>query len=424
MQGVVLGGNVRLEAAIGRGGAGEVWRATHLGLGREVAVKLLAEQPAGDPDARARFLREAQLIARLDHPHVVKIFDVNISPEGRLYVVLELLVGADLKSRVEDGPISVEETLSIIEQTASALGAAHALGIIHRDVKPANIFLVSGLARRVKVLDFGIAKAAEAGVDRHLTMTGMMMGSPYYMSPEQFMDPRRVDHRTDLWSLAVTAYACLTGSLPFLGESVGALAVAVNTGAFTPARQLAPSLPIGIDAWFAQGLARAPGARFASAHELASALRDVIASGVAHPLSGLAQGGLTSTVARQPLQTVDQPQVNTSPAPVSLAGLRFAEPPAPTRKLATKRSLAAAGVLIGVVAAVAFTRGHTSDVAAADDHPSMAPAPPIERAANERADASAPLCQRRLRQPPLETSVPKGGEWNTRHAQTQPSSWS
>src|SRR5690606_29045384 len=175
-----------------------------------------------------RFLREAKAVARIDHPHVVRIFDYGVTSGGAPFFIMERLRGADLYARLgADGPLSREDTIAVVEQAASALGRAHALGVVHRDIKPANVFMLEGAGRIfVKLLDFGIAKMASADA-LELTQTATLLGTPYYMSPEQFIDPRDVDHRTDLWSLSVVAYACLVGELPFLGASGGAIRIPV-----------------------------------------------------------------------------------------------------------------------------------------------------------------------------------------------------
>jgi eukaryotic-like serine/threonine-protein kinase len=229
-----VGAQVVLERMLGRGAMGVVWRARHEGLGISVAVKVLAGALMAQPEARARFDREARAIARIESQHVVRLSDVGRTPEGDPYIVMELLSGRDLKEHLaETGPFQAVDAAILVEQICDALGRAHALGIIHRDVKPANIFLVEGPRIFAKVLDFGIAKLT-AEPSTMLTATEALLGTPYYMSPEQFIDPRTIDYRSDLWSVAVVAYACLTCTLPFMEETVGGLALAVHAGRFAP----------------------------------------------------------------------------------------------------------------------------------------------------------------------------------------------
>ena len=174
----------------------------------------------------------------------------------------------DRKSFIQQkGPLPRELTLTIIRQLCRALRYAHERGVLHRDIKPANVFLVEADGEPfVKVLDFGIAKYHAADMD--LTETGQLMGTPYYMSPEQFMSPRDVDHRSDLWSTAVVAYACMVGKLPFLGDAVGAITIAAYTGDYKPPSEVRPTLPASVDAWVKTAFTVEPAGRFADADTL------------------------------------------------------------------------------------------------------------------------------------------------------------
>lgn len=271
-EGSVVRGDIVLEQELGRGGMGVVWTANHRGLGVRVAVKVLHASGLAGEEARTRFQREAKVIARIDSPHVVRIFDAGLTDDAQPFIVMELLQGRDLKARIqESGPMSSAEVAALLSQSCAALGKAHELGIVHRDIKPANIFLgdAGGGRPHVKLLDFGIAKANVLD-GAALTMTEALVGTPYYMSPEQFIDARNIDARSDLWSLAVVAYACLTGKLPFAGESVGALALETHSGEFAPVREARPDLPPALDAWFRRALDPDPDKRYQTATELAS----------------------------------------------------------------------------------------------------------------------------------------------------------
>jgi eukaryotic-like serine/threonine-protein kinase len=273
--GSLLKNNIELEHELGSGAMGVVWRARNLALDSPVAVKVLAARVAADPEARARFAQEARAVARIDSAHVVRIFDYGVTEEGEPFFVMELLRGDDLRARIQaGGTLDLATTLTIVRQLCAALGRAHELGIVHRDVKPANVFLLheSG-GPFVKVLDFGIAKLASAQ-DLELTASNALVGTPYYMSPEQFVDPRRIDHRADLWSVAVIAYACLVGKLPFVGETVGGLSLAVHRGVFPAPSEARPTLPAPLDAWFRRALDPEPGGRFESADALAQSFAD------------------------------------------------------------------------------------------------------------------------------------------------------
>lgn len=261
-------GNVVLREPLGEGAMGCVWLADHRGLDSEVAVKVLHGARARDERDRARFEREARGQAQLDSPHVVRIFDYGVTDEGEPYIVMERLVGRDLKTVIEQsGTLSIALTRLVMRQLCRALGHAHERGVLHRDIKPANLFVVEADGEPfIKVLDFGIAKHRQEAVD--LTETGQLVGTPHFMSPEQFVAPREVDARSDLWSAAVVAYACLAGELPFAGETVGALSLATYRGEHRPPSDVRPDLPPGLDGFFARALAPRPEARFADAKAL------------------------------------------------------------------------------------------------------------------------------------------------------------
>src|SRR5580658_1808876 len=222
--------SIRLVRELGSGGMGSVWVADHRTLQTQVVVKFMHAQLAGDKDSLLRFSREAAAGANVKSPHVVQVFDHGIAPDGAPFIVMELLEGSDLATHSErNGPMSLFEVERVISQTCKALSRAHERGIIHRDIKPQNIFLtnVGGEEVFVKVLDFGIAKATESlpGISS-ATKTGAMMGTPHYISPEQMVGAKGIDHRTDLWALGVVGFECLTGKKPFDAETIGGLAVA------------------------------------------------------------------------------------------------------------------------------------------------------------------------------------------------------
>jgi hypothetical protein len=275
--GVVLAGKYRLESLLGRGGMGSVWRATHLGLHAPVAIKLIDAGIVTNPEALARFVREARAAAGLRSPHVVQILDHGIDEASHTpFIAMELLEGESLGVRLQrTGRLTPAETARVVSQVARALTRAHEAGIVHRDLKPDNIFLVANEDEEIaKILDFGIAKSRqELGVDS-ATRTGAVMGTPYYMSPEQISGTRDVDHRTDVWALGVIACECLTGVRPFEAESVGGLTLKICVEPPPIPSRLGP-VPPGFDAWFSRATARAFGDRFQSARELADELRRV-----------------------------------------------------------------------------------------------------------------------------------------------------
>ena len=282
--GTVIAGKYRLESPLAQGGMGSVWVARHLLLDKTLAIKFIGAEVAGLDEVRTRFAREAMAAASLQSPHVVQIHDYGIDDDVP-YLVMELLEGEDLGDRLaRRGRLSAAETSSLVSQVARALRRAAGTGIVHRDLKPSNIFILRGDDddEIVKVLDFGVAKAPHLHFDE-TTQSGAMIGSPRYMSPEQARGSRLVDHRSDLWSLAVIAYRALTGQLPFVGDDIADLIVKICTETAPPPSQVEPSLGPDVDAFFAQALARAADDRFQTARELAIAFAN--ATGEAPPMS-------------------------------------------------------------------------------------------------------------------------------------------
>jgi serine/threonine protein kinase len=265
-----------MERELARGGMGSLWVASDLRLKRRVAVKLIASRAVHSAEMVARFEREACAAAALKSAHVVQIHDYGFDG-GVAYMVMELLDGEDLRTRLERMPwLPLGEVGPIVAQTAKALEHIHGAGMLHRDLKPANIFLamVSG-QEVVKVIDFGVVRTNDT---RRWTRDHEILGTPRYMSPEQIRGSAGLDVRCDLWSLGVIAYRALTGRHPFSGSSLGELEANIHRGAFMPATQLAPELPASVDAFFARALAVAKHERFATAEELASAFAKVCRS--------------------------------------------------------------------------------------------------------------------------------------------------
>ena len=273
----LVAGKYRLTRLIGRGGMGSVWEGIHNSLGTRVAVKFIDSEYINSEEIRARFANEARAAAKLVSKHVVQVFDHGVCADGRSYIVMEFLSGEALDHRLERvGRLSPAETVRIVTQVCRGLAKAHAAGIVHRDLKPENIFLVwdeEDGADIAKVVDFGIAKFTDASIAASsATRTGSVLGTPFYMSPEQARGLRTVDRRTDLWALGVVTYRCLVGALPFEGEALGDLLVKICTAPLPIPSQQLPGLPATFDVWFSRALERDADKRFTSANEFAENL--------------------------------------------------------------------------------------------------------------------------------------------------------
>lgn len=262
-----------------------MWVAEHLALGSQVAVKLIDPELAKQEDARQRFAREASAAAKLRSAHVVHIVDHGIEGD-QPFIVMELLEGEDLFDRLERRKrLTLVETSKILTQVARALMRAHAEGIIHRDLKPENVFLVRNEDDELaKVLDFGVAKITTPAKDT-MTRTGVgtLIGTPHYMSPEQVKGLTEIDHRSDLWSLGVIAYQCVTGQLPFDSEGVGDLLIRITMNEPPKPSSIVPDIATIFDEWFKKASAKEPDDRFQTAREMADALARAV--GVSAPMS-------------------------------------------------------------------------------------------------------------------------------------------
>ncbi len=283
--GSVLAGKYRLQRVLAHGGMGAVWLARHLQLDVDVAVKVMRPDYAEDDEARARFEREAKASAQLKSPYFVQVLDYGVDDEVP-FIAMELLAGEELEARLRhQGRLSLAATQRIVHEITRGLGFAHDAGLIHRDLKPANIFLArEGGEEIVKILDLGVAKltaSVRAGATPTAwpppvgpaTVTGTLIGSPQFMSPEQVRNAKRVDHRSDLWSLGVIIFRCLTGRLPFADDELGGLIVAICSEPIPVASQIAPDLGPSVDHFLERALTRDPERRFQSADELTRSSR-------------------------------------------------------------------------------------------------------------------------------------------------------
>jgi serine/threonine protein kinase len=425
--GRVIAGRYRLEAPLGSGGMGTIWSAEHLGLRSRVAIKFLDASIADDSEMLERFLREAQSAAAVRGSHVVQIFDCGV--DGRdPYIAMELLQGETLEERLTvRGRLSPVELNEIFRQVATAVSNAHHLGVIHRDLKPANIFLArEGELEVSKVLDFGIAKVMNqtlqaAGTG---TRTGTLLGTPSYMSPEQARGSRSLDQSTDLWSLAIIAFECLTGQQPFVGTALGDLVVQICTELPRTPSSLA-DVPDGFDEWFLKGTAKDPADRFGSAREMAEALREILALPARAPqslscsLDSPADSPTLHSVAPLPTRVFCPPSL--SPAQLTkppvkeprasllrsrlrsaTEGLHRLRSAAPLAGLGRLAPWAASLALLAVVSIALWPGAASSERARASQEPSPAPLDSVVAAALPQRGSELPA-------PELEIEPGAGG---------------
>jgi hypothetical protein len=355
--------SLELVRPLGAGGMGAVWVAHHHGLGSNVVVKFIAAELAQSAEALARFQREAASAAEVRSPHVVQMLDHGVTHDGVPFIAMELLEGESLRERIDrEGGLPPPLVATVIGHCCKALTRAHERGVVHRDIKPDNLFLTDGGDGEVfaKVLDFGIAKSV--GANLAMTSTGAALGSPYYMSPEQVLGSKAVDARSDLWSLGVTAYEALTGRRPFEGETVGALSIAICHGTPVPPTRVHPGLPPAVDAWFARACAVDVNARFATARELSDALARALSGGAwAGPPSGSAPLGAPSgafaSAGAPPSLVAALPMTTTGVGAATAGTATVREAPASrSRLLAVLGGVVVLGAL-GGVAASGLSRG-------------------------------------------------------------------
>jgi len=303
---------------------GSVWLGRHLQLGSQHAIKVLKPEAAFFDRNLQRFLREARLMAQLQSAHVVRVTDHgyhDVSP----FFVMEYLAGESLRDRLKArGRLTIQDTATLLLHVARGLTKAHELGLVHRDIKPANLFVTRAEAdgaETVKILDFGIAKVTDHltsdGVDP--TETGALLGTPYYVSPEQAKALKTIDYRADLWSLGVVAFECLTGARPFYADAVGPLLATIVHGPIPVPSAVAPDagLTPAIEAWLQRVLQREPTARFETAMEMAEAFW--AAAGLSLDQPGTAPAAVVQAQSTVALETVDDSLVATNPQAAATA---------------------------------------------------------------------------------------------------------
>ncbi len=347
----VVAGRFRIGRALGSGGRGTVYEAVDVPLGRPVALKVLRPRLATDPQQLARFEREARAAARLAHPNVVGVTELVKDPAIGLALVMELLAGESLATRLERGPLSGPEAVNVIMQALDGLAAAHAAGMVHRDLKPSNLFLVpiaSGVL--VKVLDFGIVKLAEEGALPKLTRKGALIGTPTYMSPEQ-INCEPVDARSDVYSMGACLYEALIARPPYVGTNSLELIAAVGGGPPPDLRELNREVALDLAHIARVAMSRDPGGRYQSAEAMREALRSADASSAVDAHASTSGGARASESLITTL---------------------------PSRRSALLLPVAALGILVASLAALGawqWSRGSSPPPARASAGPS--PAPPV-----------------------------------------------
>lgn len=280
LSGTVVADKYRVERLLGQGGMGSVWAGRHVTLGQLVAIKFVHPKLAGSGEARRRFDNEAKAAARIKSRHAVAVYDHGVSDNGQPYIVMEYLEGEALEKAIKRrGKLPFSEVVQIVAQSARALSAAHEAHVVHRDLKPDNIFLAkdseaSKLGYSVKLVDFGIAKVVqdEAETGASATQAGTVLGTPHYMSPEALTATAPVSAASDIWSLGACAFAAACGRVPFEGDAIGDVVLKVCAAPLPVPSKVEPGLPRAFDDWFAKCCSRKVSERFRSAAEAADAL--------------------------------------------------------------------------------------------------------------------------------------------------------
>jgi serine/threonine-protein kinase len=407
-EGDLLAGKYRIQKVLGRGGMGVVVAAVHAQLGQQVAVKFLLPEACAFPEAIGRFLREARASVRIQSDHVARVLDVGELETGAPYIVMEFLRGSDLGEIVEtSGPLSVKDAIDYVTQACEAIAEAHTLGIVHRDIKPRNLFLTrrpdgSGF---VKVIDFGISKATQdkmLGESASMTATTAMLGSPRYMSPEQLRSAKKVDHRTDIWALGVALFELVTAQEAFSADTLPGLITAIGMDAPSPLRAARADAPVELERIILRCLEKDPARRFADVGELALALASL---GDAHVqmsaqrtvsilrAAGFSRGG--TTVALGPAVAPPGPIVD-APGPAG-TGVSWGATGASTGAKGPRRG-AFALVAVGVVAAAGLTALVFVRM--------QSPAPPAASIAVLAPSIEAPSARAASAPPPMASAPP------------------
>jgi eukaryotic-like serine/threonine-protein kinase len=427
-------GNYRITAKLGEGGMGIVFLAEHPVIGKKVAMKAIHPELSRNTEVISRFMTEAKSVNQIGHEHIVDISDFGTTQQGEFYFVMEYLQGQALAERLKQ-MVKIPPTLAlnIAAQVADALFASHLHGIVHRDLKPENIYLVTKGTNKdfVKVLDFGLAKLTSQGDEKvsHKTRTGSVMGTPFYMAPEQCEGRASIDHRADIYSLGVILFEMLTGKVPFGGEGYGEIIVKHITVPAPSARETAPELSPAIDLILHRAMAKKPSERFQTMGELQAALLDpdgyaatALSAGVAQTILGEGSIGSMAHDARQRASQYGGSGAVGATRPPSGSPSTFRQTVGelvedeivPARHARGKLGMVAAALALAAIAGVVIvkTRGTSDQAPSASASTAVAAAkPPTSVRVNFNSDPTHAMIVRAdtgkaLGETPLSTELP------------------
>ncbi len=400
--GTTLGGKYLVDRVLGVGGMGVVVAATHVQLDQRVAIKFLLPEALANPEVVARFSREARAAAKIRGEHVARVIDVGSFDDGTPFMVMEYLEGHDLAKELElKGPLSFTDLARYVLETCEALAEAHAAKIVHRDLKPSNLFLAEQPDKQaiIKVLDFGISKLEDKPT-AGLTKTSALMGTAFYMSPEQLTTPKDVDHRSDIWALGVIIYELLTGKQPFAGETVPEIIASILQSQREPIASLRPDVPAGLVALVDRCLAFKASERCASVAELAAAIAPFAAPEDRRSVAAIArvlgervsipEAAPPSAVVRPPASTSVPSGVGQTQAAGAVTNLSTSvdSVPKPAKKPPITMIAGVAAVAIAALVGISITMKSRSDPAPATG---LVSPPPTESAiATAQTSAKAP----------------------------------
>jgi hypothetical protein len=350
--GQVLDGKYRIVRLIGEGGMGAVFEGENIRINRRVAIKVLHGAALSNAETVQRFEREAQAAGRIGSDHILEILDLGVLADGERYMVMEFLAGQTLTQRiVQHGRLTPRQVVPLMRQVLVGLGAAHAAGIIHRDLKPDNLFILkerSGIRDYVKIIDFGISKFNALGGDMSMTRTGAVMGTPYYMSPEQAKGSGKVDARSDLYAIGVILYEAVAGQVPFLADTFNELMFKIVLSDPKPLMEVVPDLDPRFAAIVSKAMARDADQRYQSAAEMVEAF-DALALTFAG--TGAGNGAWTAVpVGASGELPPGQPMTSTGQA--TQGAFATSQQAVPAASVPTKRSGAAIAAAIAVLVLV------------------------------------------------------------------------